>query len=366
MDSSRLQQAQDLMAQFARRTGIGALPAAARRYLWTDAFAVGNFLTLHRATGDVRHRELALCLVDDVHQVLGHHRPDDARTGWISGLAEDEGRRRPTAGGLRIGKPLPERAAGVPADERREWEQDGQYFHYLTKWMQALDQLADGTGDERYARWACELMVVAHRAFVHTRNGGAGRAMYWKMSIDLSRPLVPSMGQHDPLDGLVTCVQLQAGAARLGADASALARARQDFAALTDRRSLATGDPLGLGGLLVDACRLEHLGQLRDLRDDVLAAAVPGLRHYLGNGDLQLPARVRLAFRELGLAIGLAAAGAMVASARPCPGLDAVRAFLPLRAAIEGFWLAPANRQAPSWLQHQDINDVMLAASLLA
>lgn len=36
--------------------------------------------------------------------------------------------------------------------------------------------------------------------------------MYWKMSIDLSSPLVPSMGQHDPLDGLITYLQLQATA----------------------------------------------------------------------------------------------------------------------------------------------------------
>ena len=34
--------------------------------------------------------------------------------------------------------------------------------------------------------------------------------MYWKMSIDLSRPLVPSMGHHDPLDGFITYSELQA------------------------------------------------------------------------------------------------------------------------------------------------------------
>jgi hypothetical protein len=33
--------------------------------------------------------------------------------------------------------------------------------------------------------------------------------MYWKMSIDLSRPLVQSMGQHDSLDGFITYNQLQ-------------------------------------------------------------------------------------------------------------------------------------------------------------
>ena len=36
--------------------------------------------------------------------------------------------------------------------------------------------------------------------------------MYWKMSIDLSYPLVTSMGQHDPLDGLITYSELQATA----------------------------------------------------------------------------------------------------------------------------------------------------------
>ena len=39
--------------------------------------------------------------------------------------------------------------------------------------------------------------------------------MYWKMSIDLTRPLVPSMGQHDPLDGLVTYNELQLTATRV-------------------------------------------------------------------------------------------------------------------------------------------------------
>ena len=43
--------------------------------------------------------------------------------------------------------------------------------------------------------------------------------MYWKMSIDLTRPQVSSMGQHDPLDGYITTVQLRTTAASLpGAD----------------------------------------------------------------------------------------------------------------------------------------------------
>ena len=37
------------------------------------------------------------------------------------------------------------------------------------------------------------------------------------MSINLTRPLVPSMGQHDPLDGYVTYNEIQRGIQNLGA-----------------------------------------------------------------------------------------------------------------------------------------------------
>lgn len=44
---------------------------------------------------------------------------------------------------------------------------DGQYFHYLTKWAFALNQVAAATGEAKYLRWARELMQTAHRAFVY-------------------------------------------------------------------------------------------------------------------------------------------------------------------------------------------------------
>ena len=37
------------------------------------------------------YSELALRLVEQVHRVLGRFRPDDSRTGWLSGLDEEEG-----------------------------------------------------------------------------------------------------------------------------------------------------------------------------------------------------------------------------------------------------------------------------------
>lgn len=45
---------------------------------------------------------------------------------------------RPLLGGLRIGKPL-EDGAG--------WDNDGQYLHYLTKWMFALNRLSVVSGE---------------------------------------------------------------------------------------------------------------------------------------------------------------------------------------------------------------------------
>ena len=103
-----------LLREFAARTGVGGLGDSTKRYLWTDAYAVLASLGLARRTGAPEHLDRALRIVDLVHHVLGRHRPDDARTGWISGLEESDGERRPTAGGLRIGKPLPERGLTLP------------------------------------------------------------------------------------------------------------------------------------------------------------------------------------------------------------------------------------------------------------
>jgi hypothetical protein len=133
-----------------------------------------------------------------VHHVLGRHRADDAlRRGWLSGLGEAEGELHPTRGGLRIGKRLPERPPDAPFDERLEWDRDGQYFHYLTRWMHALDQVARWTREARFNTWARELAEVAHRSFTYGPPGRSGRRMVWKMSIDLAAAR-PSMGQHDP------------------------------------------------------------------------------------------------------------------------------------------------------------------------
>jgi hypothetical protein len=381
---ARVEAAAALMARFAKRTGLvsGSAPdsaAGARRYLWTDAFAVCCFLGLASATGEPRYADLAFGLIDRVHHTLGRHRPDARRRGWISGLDELEGERHPTRGGLRIGKQLPERAPGDLYDESLEWDRDGQYFHYLTKWMHALDQASRFAGRPELNVWARELGQAAHSAFCHGTPGRA-RRMHWKMSVDLSRPLVASMGQHDPLDGLVTSLELSATGSALGApSAPDLARATADYAAMLPAQTLATTDPLGIGGLLADAYRLEQLGPgharpYGALADALLGAAVDGLDMAGGFTDVREPASRRLAFRELGLAIGLHAVTLLRDSARPAQSpagparkarLDALGRYEWLVAEIEGFWLGPRQQGASSWAEHEDINEVMLATSLL-
>ena len=73
MADLRRHEAIALMTRFAERTGLFA-GAGSRRYLWTDAFATCNFLGLSHATGDPAYGEIALRLVDAVHQVVSQRR----------------------------------------------------------------------------------------------------------------------------------------------------------------------------------------------------------------------------------------------------------------------------------------------------
>jgi hypothetical protein len=370
-----------IMTEFARLTRLSPANNMPRRYLWTDAFAVCNFLGLYQETGDKEFKDLALQLVDQVHRVLGRHRHDDHRTGWISGLDEEDGRLHPTKGGLRIGKQLKERRLSDPFNERLEWDRDGQYYHYLTKWMHALNRVTKVTGDFTYNRWAIELARTAHTKFVYALSSNSKKRMYWKMSIDLSYPLVPSMGLHDSLDGLVTYSQLQATAAE---DPEQLTRDLRaeilDMTNMCEGKSWATDDPFGIGGLLSDAFRLAQLmvkGYLTraGLLVTLLDASLVGLEAFTREDSLNFPADYRLAFRELGLSIGLGVLERL-------PGLvernehtfvkvhdlrvrmNALKHYEELKEVIDKFWLQDGNQEAESWIAHSDINMVMLATSL--
>lgn len=162
---------------------------AKSRYLWTDAYGVCNYLTLYKETGQEEFLSQAKILVATVHNILGRTRDGSKRLG---NSTDDH----PLNGGLRIGK---------PSGEGSGMSHDGQYYHYLTKWMFALNRMTWITKEPQYNQWAIELVQAVHAQFCTSDK----HKMYWKMSIDLSHPLVTSEGGLDTYDGLTMYMLLQ-------------------------------------------------------------------------------------------------------------------------------------------------------------
>lgn len=373
----------EIMDDFSRRTGVGENNVKENRYLWTDAFAVFNYLELYRQLKEDRYLKQAIALTKHVHYILGRHRSDDVRNGWISGLEEAAGEHHPTIGGLRIGKRMTERKVNQVINAEQEWDRDGQYFHYLTKWMLALDCVSHFANDANYHRWAIELAKTAFEKFTYVASENGRKQMYWKMSIDLTYPLVESMGQHDPLDGFITYLQLQAPIYE-GSETSNMLSLEQEIeglAKMLEGLSMATSDTLGIGGLLVNACALTQVNvenknrAYEDRLIQILEDIELGLSYFIRAGAMQQPAIYRLAFRELGLSIGLHALTiiknllennieSFYRENKIRKIVDRLLNFEVLASQIEGYWLHPQNQRTKSWVDHYDINSVMLATSL--
>jgi hypothetical protein len=356
--------AAQLMSAFASRTGLYPVSENQQRYLWTDAFAVCTFLELFDRTGDELYRRCATDLIDQVHEVLGRYRTDDVRQGWISGLDKQAGHQHPTKGGLRIGKPLRERQLGEPIDERLEWDRDGQYFHYLTKWMHALCRAAFVTGDSAQIEQALELAEVAFNGFAQRSASGDVGGIYWKMSTDLSRPLTFGMGLHDALDGFITLREVQHASSQIRpkTEVPELTSAIEKLSKLCRNRDWTNTDPLGIGGLLFDTCRLSQLtgGDAdQELLEQLTDASEKSLHAFLASRSLSRSFSQRLAFRELGLAIGLMAAPTIIDRAR-----GTTDQYQSLAEQIVNAWLPLARSPDELWKAHQDINDVMMATAL--
>ena len=245
--------------------------------------------------------------------------------------------------------------------------------------MHALNRVTRVTGEFTYNRWAMELAAVSHSRFVYTPSAGRQKRMYWKMSTDLSYPLVQSMGHHDPLDGLITYTLLAATAAENPEGSADLATEIADMTDMCKGRSWVTDDPLGIGGLLSGASSVAQLMTAGHFSRSgllviLLEAAFAGLKAF-DLDQMNLPANDRLAFRELGLSIGLQAfqgLSDLIGRNRPLfqeeDGLDdrikALRPYERLAEAIEAFWLQPEHQQGDLWMTHRHINMVMLATSV--
>ena len=354
------------MMRFAERTGLvsGRSPM---RYLWTDAFAVCNFLGLARATGEARYTR--------ARAPAGRPGARGARTVPGRRFAHRVAERARRGGGR---GPIPRAAACASARSSPSAGPANRSTSGSSGTGTASTSTTSPSGCTPSIRCRARR---GSRASTSGRgswprrptapsptdaSGPGGRRLVWKMSIDLSRPLVPSMGQHDPLDGLITCAQLQTTASMLPSD-TARAGPRRGGRRLRDHDR---------GARLVDPGparpRRSHDGRLSrraadasrglpdgELLDTLLAVALEGLPHYARQGDLRLPVSSRLAFRELGLAIGL----------RAIELVERDQALTRYSLARLGdrspSGSIPSTRPPGSWAEHRDINEVMLATSLV-
>ena len=251
------------------------------RYLWTDGFAVVNLLTFYTETGNETFLPLAKRLVQTVHNVLGRTRGGSSR---LPGATDDH----PLDGGLRIGK----------IDEAGS-DGDGQYFHYLTVWMFALNRMTLVANDDWYNNQAIRLAKAVLPRFMTDMSSERPR-MIWKMSMDLSDRLVNYEGNLDPMDGYVTYKLLQETADDkfvLQGEIAALRR-------VVDARvqGYSSADPLDLGMTLWTA---HWLKDEEEWASSLCQKAVSDLKQLVAAGHFQQSTRRRLAFREFGTALGV-------------------------------------------------------------
>jgi hypothetical protein len=111
---------------------------------------------------------------------------------------------------------------------------------------------------------------------------------------------------------------------------------------LAESTHLPTTDPLGLGEMLVYAYRLYQMEEDEQLISKIIEAVEFGLTTFNKSAH-------SLAFRELGLAIGLQAAQRM----------NELKAHWEIKQYLVDYWL-----EHRDWEEHRDINKVMLATSL--
>ena len=345
-----------------RRADRPHVGPARRRYLWTDVFAVCNFLGLARATGDSSYEELALRLIDQVHHELGVTVPTNLSVqDGLSGLSDRLAEAHPTFGGLRIGKPMPERGSTEPFASRAR------------------------VG----ARWS--VLSLPHQVDARARSSGRGRPDRSSSTSGLAssptrrtvvhlrpprREADELEAQHRPIEAARSVDGTTRSARRSCGPACSAAQQRTHSAhrrAELSERPPISGDrsPGARDGRSPRTwwapCRCLPVGALAPGRSSFPAArrcrtgldttwAKPSYRpRRRSPGVSRAWARDRLAgVPALEFQAGL----------RPEEPHRNRRASS-LRSEIESSWMRPAHRRTPTWTAHEDINDVMLATSLV-
>ncbi len=173
-EEHRIALASELMRSFAERTGIQS-GVRQRRYLWTDAFAVCNFLGLARATGDDGDRRLALTLVERVHHTLGRHRTGRRATGLAPWTRRRGGRGAPDPRRAAYRQAAPRARARGAASTQRSRVGSGRAVLPLPHPVDARprpDRSRAPSARSAQSCWARELTRTAHDALRIPRPGG--------------------------------------------------------------------------------------------------------------------------------------------------------------------------------------------------
>jgi hypothetical protein len=249
--------------------------------------------------------------------------------------------------------------------------------------MHALNTVSLIIKNPKYLYWAVELAKTAHSAFVYSDSLSSNKRMYWKMSIDLSRPMIESMGQHDPLDGLISYKELQSSLDKVSENAHnfSLQKEIKDFESMCFEATWTSNDSLSTGGLLTDIYRIFQLISHKQKFDkgilkNILYDTIISLNTYFKESTINRVPEYRLAFRELGLSIGLHAIKLINKaelhntynfenSKEITQSLFHLDKYTPLIEKIEKFWLEKKHQSTDNWQNHIDINCIMLATSLL-
>jgi hypothetical protein len=301
-----------------------------RRYLWTDAFGVLCYTSIaehYKAQGNTteaeKYKRAADRLVNVVHACLGSPRsnkPEDRMTMDTSS---------PTGHvGLRIGKLYSRKVTDYGMTY------DGQYWHYVDKWLLALARSG-------HVKEGIEIAKSCFPYFFDPGEDGTGWAggIRWKLNVDATAPpsLQRARASDDTLVALIVFSILEAH--RDPTNKSLADEIKLLKVSLQGYRPRVTDDPLGWGlEAMYDQFLKGHPRQasLKSLQSSALH-----------------PSHLSLPFRLYGAMIGARIGGESVAHQ------DRVNQLVELSLKHEG-------RAAASGVEeHSSINRVMLAMCLL-
>ena len=294
-----------------------------RRYLWTDSFAVLAYVSLakgYQLQGNEafaqKYHGAADRLINVVHDSLG--KPADNEHKMRINSESPSG-----YVGLRIGKVLSQRVTDYGM------HYDGQYWHYIDKWLFALAR-ADRVKDA---------ILIAKSSFPYFYDSTGG-GIRWKLSVDATAPpeLKHSCPNDDTVAALIVFSLLETH--RTSDMPSLREEIRVLKTSLRDYAVRPTADPLGWG---MDALYDQFLKN-KPYRK--------GLALY--HSRALHPAHISLPFRLYGAMIG----GRLAGPETVLP--EKIEALVDLALEHE------RKAQAQGDEEHSSINRVMLAMCLLS